>query len=236
MWELVILIGVILGLHWWEYNTSVQEYIFAQPATLDRHEELRALLSEKTPLAVEIGTLPWRPEVISKSPLLVDTESGSANIATWISQKPRSAITSDTLTQEIGLATGLVELDSARQWWWLPEIRDCHVDILEPGQVLGFQWIKAERQWIGCSHGEPLTIWLVHGRYRRYLQGFGGNPWAMTVADVPWIGRIQYIEVKVKPGWCIGLPAHWGYAVKPEEGASWIWTGRQHSFLSMYLP
>jgi len=41
MWEVLILIGVIVGLHWWEYSSDVQEYTFAQPAA---HDELRGLL------------------------------------------------------------------------------------------------------------------------------------------------------------------------------------------------
>jgi hypothetical protein len=225
MWEVLILIAVILGLHWWEYSTDVQEYTFAQPAGQD---ELRSLLGEKTPLAFEIGPLPWRPEVVSKSSWSVG--------AAWLAQTPRPAI-ADTaaLAEEMGLAQGLIEIDSARQWWWLPEIRECHVDILSPGEVRGFQWIKAERQWIGCSHGGPLTIWLVHSRFRRYLQGFEGDPWTMTVADVPWIGRIQYIEMLVKPGWCFGLPAHWGFAVRSDT-ESWLWSGQQNSLLSTYIP
>ena len=227
MWEVLILLCVIAGIHWWEYSSDVQEYTFAQPATLNRHDELRGLLAEKTPLAVEIGPLPWRPEVVEKS-------SWSVN-GKWLAQTPRAAIDGVALADEMRLAEGLVELDSARQWWWMPQMRDCSVDILTPGAVQGFQWIKAERQWVGCSHGGPLTIWLVHSRYRRYLPGFEGNPWSMTVAEVPWIGRIQYIEITVKPGWCIGLPAHWGFAVRSEV-ESWIWTGRQHSMLSLYLP
>ena len=235
MWELLILIGVIIGLHWWEYNSTVHEYTFAQPATLDRHDELRTLLGEKTPLAVEIGSLPWRPEVVAKSSWTIQTVGGPMTAKAWLEQKPRPQ--AEGLAEEIEFTSGLQDLDAGRRWWWLPEIRSCHLDILEPGTVSGFQWIKAERQWIGCSHGGPVTVWLVHGRYRRYLQGFGGDPWSMTVADVPWIGRIQYIEVKVKPGWCIGLPAHWGYAIKPEGSEpAWIWSGQQHSFLSLYLP
>jgi len=235
MWELLILIGVILGLHWWEYSSSVQEYTFAQPATLDRHDELRTLLNEKTPLAVELGSLPWRPEVVSKSSWNIQTAGGPMTAKAWLEQKPRPA--PDGLAEEIELASGLQELDAGRQWWWLPEVRNCHVSILEPGTVNRFQWIKAERQWVGCSHGGPVTVWLVHSRYRRYLQGFGGDPWSMTVGDVPWIGRIQYIEVKIRPGWCLGLPAHWGYALKPEGSEpAWLWEGQQHSFLSLYLP
>jgi len=236
MWEVLLLLFVIAGLHWWEYNSDIQEYTFVQPATLDRHEDLRSLLGEKTPITVEIGPLPWHPDVVSKSAWSVETVSGPMKAATWLTQTPRPAILDKgALAEEIRLAPGLVELDAGRQWWWLPQIRDCQVNILAPGEVRGFEWIKAERQWIGCSYGGPLTVWLVHSRYHRYLTGFDGDPWSMTVAEVPWISRIQYIEVTVKQGWCIGLPAHWGFAVRPAV-ESWIWTGRQHSMLSIYLP
>jgi hypothetical protein len=55
----------------------------------------------------------------------------------------------------------------------------------------------------------------------------------------PWIGRVQFIEVRVKPGWCLGVPSHWGFAVRPEavvepaavEGSA-VWNAAQHSALS----
>lgn len=244
MWELLVLLAVVFGIHWWEYRHSVQEYTFAQPATLDKHDELSTLLAEKTPIAVEIGLLTWRPEVAKTATwtVAVESEGGTLNmsVAQWLaSEPPRPEIANGgALAEEMELTTGLTDLDAGRPWWWLPELRDPVVDILEPGQLLGLKWVSAERHWIGCSHGSPLTIWLVHSRYRRYLPaGSSVNPWTLTVADAPWIGRVQYIEVTVKPGWCIGLPAHWGFAARSEEGspASWIWSADQHSLLSFAM-
>ena len=258
MWELLVLLAVVAGVHWWEYRNAVQEYTFAQPSTLDRHDELSGVLQEKTPIAVEIGSLPWRPEVAGKASWTVTVVSNGAEmdmpVSQWIVSRSDTATTrgshSDTdtdkeerpaianaeaLATEMELANGLADIDAGRPWWWLPELRGCQVDILEKDQVLGLTWVTAERHWVGCSHGSPLTIWLVHSRYRRYLPaGSDVNPWTLTVADAPWIGRVQYIEVTVKPGWCIGLPAHWGFALKT-EGASWMWSADQHSLLSLML-
>ena len=236
MWALLVLIAAIVVVHWWEYKTAVQEYTFAQPATLDKRDDLRAVLSEKTPVAMEIGVLPWRPEIANKAHWTVVVNNAAMSVQDWDGhgdlQNRRE------LAAEIGLDTGLADIAEARAWWWLPGLHDAEVHRLPAAGVLGLTWPTAERRWVGCSHGGPLTVWLVHSRYRRYLKANdGADPWTLTAADAPWIGRVQFVEVLVKPGWCLGVPAHWGYAVKvaAEEEAAWVWTADQHSPLSWSL-
>jgi len=228
MWALLLLLGVIAAVHWWEYKRGVQEYTFAQPATLDRRDEMRAVLSEKTPLAVEVGLLPFRPAVAEKAAWGGSIPSGGDMPA------------SSDLAKEMDLVTGVADLDGARAWWWLPGLHDAAVGILGIDAVLPFRWVGAERTWFGCSHGAPLTVWLVHSRYRRFLpdQRRDFDPWNLTVADTPWIGRVQFVEVLVKPGWALGIPAGWGAAVRPmagdagDGGRSWWWRADQHSVAS----
>lgn len=238
-WAILLFIGAILAVHWWEYKRTVEEYTFAQPATLDKHDEIRSVMTEKTPMAVEIGALPWRPEVADQSAWTVVTEDGAAIPAReWIKGADKGDIANHTeLANEMGLVTGLGDLADSRAWWWLPGMYDAQVHILRVGEISGLSWIGAERRWVGCTHGAPLKLWLVHSRYRRYLKhNEGANPWTLTVAEAPWIGRVQFVEVLVKPGWCIGLPAHWGYAMQPAaEESSWWWSAEQHSALSWGL-
>lgn len=242
MWAVLLLLAVVVGVHWFEYKRSVQEYTFAQPTAVDQHDELSAVLKEKTPIVVEIGALPWRPEVVGKAAWSVVTGEGvEMSSSQWVSAGTDIQNGPD-LAEQMGLATGLADLDESRAWWWLPGIRDCSVDTLVSGDTVGLSWVTAERQWIGCSHGGPLLLWLVHSRYQRYLPAVSSkeeaiDPWSLTVEKAPWIGRVQYIEVRVKPGWCIGLPAHWGYAIKhegtKESGNAWWWTASQHSMASL---
>jgi hypothetical protein len=249
----LLFILAIVAVHWWEYRRAITEYTFAQPATIDKHSDLRSVLAEKTPMAVEIGALPWRPEVVEKSTWSVVVAGGDdgsnqleMSATQWLSEKANPTLLNGRgLAEEMQLVTGLADIDESRAWWWLPGMQDTTVGILKEGQVLGLEWIGAERKWIGCSHGAPLTLWLVHSRYRRYLPD-GDNvdnidPWNLTVADAPWIGRVQFVEVTVKPGWCIGLPAHWGFATRSTATAaegpaeSWWWTACQNSPLSWSL-
>jgi hypothetical protein len=243
VWALLLFIAAIVAVHWWDYQHSLQEYTFAQPAALDAHRELRTTMMEKTPMAVEIGPLPWRPEIAKKAPWSVETTEGlTVSAGAWLEETPRPAIANGSgLADQMRLETGLADLDAGRAWWWLPGLQDTRVDVLPAGGTVGLSWVGAERQWIGCSHGSPLTVWLVHSRYRRYLPtelpgAQPVNPWTLTVEETPWLGRVQYMEVRIRPGWCLGLPAHWGWAVKTEEPEeSWWWVTSQQSPLSWAL-
>jgi hypothetical protein len=242
VWAVLILLGVVVVVHWLEYRRSVQEYTFAQPATL---VEIRDVVGEKTPIVVEIGALPWRPEIASQSPWMVSVgEEGQMDmpITRWLEETPRPVVQNGPdLAKEIGLEMGLVDIDESRQWWWMAGLQETTVGTLNGGAKLGLEWVAAERRWLGCTSGEPLILWLVHSRYRRYLPEGSDkiDPWSLTIIETPWIGRVQYIEVRVKPGWCIGIPAHWGFAVKNESDdpakCSWMWATSQHSPMSLAL-
>jgi hypothetical protein len=251
VWALLIFLGVVLIVHWIEYRSSVTEYTFAQPARLDQTDELRRVLSEKTPIVIEVGALPWRPAIAETAPWVASIAQNSGSgailqvpVREWLNGSNPGDLTEDgavDLAAQMELTTGLADVDGARAWWWLPGLRDATVGVLEKGTASGLTWVAAERQWFGCSHGGPMTIWLVHSRYKRYLPNPRSsavpiNPWELTVADAPWIGRVQYIEVILKPGWAIGIPAHWGFAARAsDEERSWHWTVAQHSMLSWFV-
>lgn len=238
IWAVLILLGVVLAVHWFIYNRSVQEYTFAQPSTVG---DVRGVQGEKTPIVLEIGQLPWRPEVAEVAGWAVELPDGATvPVSAWLGGSGRRpAIQNEAaLAEEMGLTTGLGELDEARAWWWLPGLSGARVGIQEPGEVAGLSWVGAERRWFGVSAGAPVVLWLVHSRYRRFLPTEeGADPWKLTVAEAPWIGRVQFVEVRVRPGWCVGLPAHWGYAVRVESDkeATWWWSAEQHSPLSWGL-
>lgn len=226
-WVVLLLPLVLLIVHWFDYSRSIQEYTFAQPAG-----DLGSVMTEKTPVVMEVGALPWRPEIAEVSGWTVETSDGrSVSIKLW-NPSQDGIENNDDLAEQMELAKGLGEIADARPMWWLPELQGVSVDILRDRDVVELSWVTAERQWVGCSAGGPLLMWLVHSRYRRYLPATVQDPWALTVETAPYIGRVQYIEVRIQPGWAIGLPAHWGYSIRAEGGA-WTWAAEQHSVLSL---
>lgn len=242
-WAILLLLAVVLAVHWFDYSRAVTEYTFAQPVTADN---LRSVLSEKTPVVVEIGAIPWRPEIAANASWIVRAEEDGVRadeaqpegqkMSEWLKGSGRTIHNNRALAEEMELATGLTDIDEGRSIWWLPGLYDVSVDILGADEVVGLSWVSAERQWIGCSSGGPLLVWLVHSRYRRYLPSPDAvNPWNLTPAEAPYIGRVQYIEVRIKPGWALGLPAHWGWALKNEGPEAWMWEATQQSGLSWCL-
>ena len=231
-WAILLLLLVIVGVHWFDYSRTIKEYTFAQMAP---GADLGTVLSEKTPIMIEINALPWRPEIAQKSHITVTTEAGEVLLRDWMSHENKGEIDANKAAEDIGLSTGLTDITDAKALWWLPGLYNITVDVLEQGEIQGLSWVAAERQWIGCSSGGPLLLWLVHSRYRRFLPEDTVDPWNLTVETAPYIGRVQYIEVRVQPGWAIGLPAHWGWAIRNEGEPAWSWNAEQHSALSLMV-
>ena len=217
MEAILVFLGILVLVHWFDYQRSIQEYSVTQVPI----SELAGVMAEKTPIMVDMDLLPWRPEI--------------AKDASWGKHISETTPIEDSqgLAHVIELTTGLSDIDSARCLWWLPGVFNPSVDIMN-NEVEDLSWVTAERQWIGCTSGSPLTIWLVHSRYRRFLPEQVANPWSLTVTEAPYIGRVQYIEVLVKPGWCLSLPTHWGFSIRSDK-ISWVWTAEQHSLFSLAI-
>ena len=226
-WVVLLLPIVVLIVHWFDYSRSIQEYTFAQPEA-----GLGSIMTEKTPVVFEVGALPWRPEIAAKSPWTVETGDGNVVSMSTIDPLNAGIENNEDLANQMELAKGLAEIDEARPLWWLPGLFATSVDILQEREVTALSWVTAERQWIGCSSGGPLLIWLAHSRYRRFLPESVTDPWVLTVETAPYIGRVQYIEIRIQPGWAIGIPAHWGYSIRADT-LTWSWSTEQHSIVSL---
>jgi len=161
--------------------------------------------------------------------------SSSSELGNVLREKTPVAIQIGALPDTEEFTTGLSDIADARALWWLPGLWNVQRQQQGPGLLSGLEWVAAERQWIGCSSGAPLKIWLVHSRYRRFLESAdGSDPWTLTKEHAPWISRVQCIEAIIKPGWAYGIPTHWGIAVK-NEGQTDLWRAQQHSALSWAL-
>jgi len=173
-WVVLLLPIIVLIVHWFDYSRSIQEYTFAQPEA-----GLGSIITEKTPVVFEVGALPWRPEISAKSPWKVETGDGNVVSISTIDPINAGIENNGDLANQMELAKGLAEIDEARPLWWLPGLFATSVDILQEREVTALSWVTAERQWIGCSSGGPMLIWLAHSRYRRFLPESVMDPWAL---------------------------------------------------------
>jgi hypothetical protein len=129
--------------------------------------------------------------------------------------------------------------DGFRRWSYLPPGLPSPFVLSEP-QYIGVQKATAEQTIITATDGAPLELWIAHEgaipekvtedlRHR--------NPWTQTTEDIPWIGEVKFMEIKLRPGNTVILPRHWWYAVRvaEEKGSAWYWTAQFHTPISQLV-
>ncbi len=107
-----------------------------------------------------------------------------------------------------------------RRWQWLPTstVRS-HVHILGPAteaHVWNCEKTTAACTLIQATDGLPLMVWLAHeGAVPASVapELVGKNPWA--IAEIPWMEEVKFVEVKLRPGNALAIPAHWWWAARP---------------------
>jgi hypothetical protein len=130
--------------------------------------------------------------------------------------------------------------DGFSRWSWLPAASAAaHPHIFTSKDIQGVKKTTAEFTAIVSTDGIPLELWIAHeGAIPENVSDElrTKNPWIQTTKDIPWIGEVKYIEIKLRPGNAVIIPRHWYYAVRQaEEGAeskSWFWTSDFHTPIS----
>jgi len=245
MWLELLLLGIILiGIAVLFYRGAIHEFQILQH---DWSEDLNwaNLLSERSPLVirdlpVELqGT--WRKTAVAQRnwPVHLHTSSGSFRtpLSDWIEtpiahMQEFTLQNGERLAKSVGLPDTIGDWRSAGmgRWTWLPS-SSCSVHLLPPidGTCLPLRQIRSDCQFLVCTDGSPLLLWLAHeGSIPSKHSLEGKNPWTFTNID------IKYMELRLRPGQAIVLPTHWWVAAKcelpivsdaPRIGdGSWCWT------------
>jgi len=129
------------------------------------------------------------------------------------------------------------------QWYTLPTSTPTPY-IYQQTDVMGLRKGTADFTAIVATDGTPLELWIAHeGAIPEKVKDdiLNKDPWIQTTKEIPWIGDVKYIEIKLRPGNAVLLPRHWWYAVRaaretgmqsPLESYAWFWKGEIHSPVS----
>jgi hypothetical protein len=244
----LIVFLLIVGIGALMYKRSVQEFQVLQKDHDPTHP-WSELLGEQLPLVIRslppIWLSPWtKAQTAQKTWVLTVKEHGKKFRTTWNTwvQDPQGTPEFEPLARVSKVEDTVQEWmnDGFRCWSWLPsQVQTASPGILRPDTIISVNQVRAEFVAYVSTDGAPLDLWIAHeGAIPANVASDlrGKNPWTQTTKDIPWIGEVKYIEVKLRPGNAILVPCHWWIAVRPsktkEESMAWYWTAEFHSPVS----
>lgn len=247
--ELLFLGLLVLALCVLAYRGAVHEFQILQKE-YSADMEWSEILSEQLPIVIRNLPRSWlgiwsKQKTENKTWLVTVRDPAGKKFRTtwnhWINtpNKPKP-LNMDEIRDVSKLKTNLQNwyTDGFRRWSWLPLVSNPCPEIFSNNEVQGVEKTTAEFKAIVATDGRPLELWLAHeGAIPEKVADelLGKNPWIQTTNEIPWIGEVKYIEIKLRPGNTVIIPRHWYYAVRQEEGDdgdSWFWTADFHTPVS----
>jgi hypothetical protein len=255
--EAVFLGILILGICIVAYRGAVHEFMILQKDYGAQDIDWSELLGEQLPLVIRglpkmwLGN--WNERATAKKTWQVQVQKDGRRFRTswsnWIATPaPRP------LPENIGEIANVARLkyafeswaaDGFRRWSWLP-VGTPQPYVFSKSETQGVQKVVSEFQAITATDGAPLELWIAHeGAIPSNVACdlLGKDPWIQTTDDIPWIGEVKYIEVKLRPGNAIVIPRHWYYALRTapmaagdddsENVNAWFWVGAFQTPISL---
>ncbi len=258
--EIVLFLLIVVGVCLVSYKGAVHEFQILQKDWAP-NITWSQMLDENVPIVIrnvdpEWQGLTWNYKATAKKswPIVVLTEDGEYLKTTW-SDWIQSAPGQPTLQNGEELArVAKLPVDTwtdggFSRWSWLaPKRMEAHMLGPTEDTVLPVYKTTAVSTVIQSTDGAPLQIWLAHsGAVPNAVATdlAGNNPWTLSSEEIPWMDEVKFIEIKLRPGNALSIPAHWWIAARPMFGTeaptkmadgSWFWIAEFHSPISYLVP
>lgn len=229
--ELIILTLVVFSVFLVSYKGAVHEFQILQK-DWSPNIEWGPLLGEQLPLVIRNVSPDWQGVWTRKAserktwPVQILGEEGQQLRTTWrewLASGPGEPMFVNG--EEIAAAVKL----SLREWTdggfcratWLSQPSRTEVGVLGPrnDSVRAAKKTTAITTLVQATDGAPLSIWLAHdgavpAEVAKELRG--KNPWQLKSEEIPWIDEVKFIEIKLRPGNALAIPAHWWWAARTQ--------------------
>ncbi len=217
---LIVVIVIFLGVVY--YKQTVQEYKLNQIEWTQR-ERIPELLEEGTPFVIRsIPNCPvWNRQDITKRPVFKE-------LADWVRAVPATAAIpwNERMATMYGAQAALdpwleetLVPHLGGMWEWMPWLFKREVQTWVGRRGLYVQ--RAMWSVIFPTDGE-VVVTLMSAKEDRYMPAAWEGRFAheFTAADTPYVGQLKYLDVKLRPGVALFVPAHWRMSWDVEEGAT----------------
>jgi hypothetical protein len=253
MLEAAIVLLLIFAFCVMAYKGAVHEFQILQKEW-DSNIDWGSLLSEQLPLVIRNVDASWKGtwtrRAVGQKPWPIRVlKDGTPMRGTWSQwlDSPPGEPPIQNMTDLVEIVRPPVEnwTDGGfRRITWIPVVKT-HLGILGPSEqsIQTVQKTRASATVIQSTDGIPLEVWIAHeGAVPSSVSLQGRNPWSLHAKEFPWISEVKFVELKLRPGNALVLPAHWWWAARPQlpvvdpeptmgDGA-WYWWAEFHTPVS----
>lgn len=257
MLEVLLVVLLVLAFFLIAYKGAVHEFQILQK---DWSTDIpwSNLLSEQLPIVVRNVDPAWQGGWTRRAtqhktwPIRVLTEDGprKGKWNEWLASPPGQPVIDPRSMSDIQafVKAPVVSWSDGgfHRWNWLPvqsSAEENHVLGPSATSILPVRKTVAAATTIQATDGAPLQLWIAHeGAVPASVSQtlVGEDPWASQ--DIPWMNEVKFIEMKLRPGNALVLPAHWYFAARPllpvvsdqpimADGA-WFWIAEFHTPIS----
>jgi hypothetical protein len=253
IFELLFLILLIFGIAVIAYRGAIHEFQILQKDYTPQ-ANWTEMMNEQLPIVIRGLPKHWlgnwaHAKTANKTWQLVvqgqDQKKFKTTWNVWL-QTPNNTtpVSLETITDVIKLRNNFEHwaAEGFHQWYTVPT-QTPTAYIYQQQDVMGLRKGIADFTAIVSTDGNPLELWIAHeGAIPANVADdiMGKDPWIQTTKEIPWIGDVKYIEIKLRPGNTVLLPRHWWYAIRaakekaeqPLPTYAWFWKGEIHSPVS----
>jgi len=227
-WLLALVVVFFLGVLF--YKQRIEEYRLNQIEWPQR-EQLGELQEERIPIVVR--GMPRAPiwtyaDIEARDQFsTLRVGDGGETLPAWI----KGAGPDSAVPYGVAVAESLAQIALVESWLastWLPVMEGVRRALPTLFPMIPSVWAgahgltAAKAQWtlLFPTDGE-MVVTLMNDKEKAFLpKGWEGSfPRSYTAADTPFVGSINYIDVILRPGHALWIPAHWKYAWENLEGA-----------------
>ena len=226
---LILVIAILFFIGAVFYKQSVQEFRINQ-ISWDQSERLEELWEERVPIIVKDSPVPpvWTFQDVGIRPVYatIPIPESQLTVQTWVATAEPDAI----VAWPASTAEKIAKVSSIEPWLEDIWISKCKrgpkgaLSSLFPAKhrlwagARGLEQLKAQWTLLFPIEGSLIVTLITTGQDDYLPSPWKGTfPGLYTISDTPYVGSIKFMDVILRPGHAIFIPAHWKVSWEPTE-------------------
>ena len=210
------------------YKQAIREFRINQ-INWSQIDQLQELWEERAPIVVKDSPVPpvWTFQDVGIRPVYnIEIPSSQQSVQTWVGAAEADAI----VPWQEQTAAKLAEIAALRPWLenvWMSKCNKGIRQFVAPAfpytpylwaGARGLHQVRSQWSLIFPTEGSIIVTLITTGQDDYLPSPWEGTfPSLYSLSDTPYVSSIQFMDVILRPGHALWVPAHWKVAWEPTE-------------------